>query len=422
MSLDGAPRLEPLRLAMLSIHTSPIAPPGGDKTGGMNVYVLEISREMHRRAIEVDIYTRVSEPEELGQVIELAPGLRVIYLPAGEPAAIAPDALFLHLNEFRDAVLQFAKTNDLRYDAIYSHYWLSGWVAIQLRRAWKIPVAQMFHTLGKMKSRIAERPSPADDARIRGEEEIMKYADRIIAATPAERAQLLLLYRADRRKIDIVPPGVDLKIFNTKIPAPQARQYVGWPEDQKHLLFVGRIEPLKGVEFILEAIATLRETQEMDNLHLTVIGGDIDSPNEELRRLMTLRDILFLNESVHFTGAVVREALPNYYRAAEALVMPSDYESFGLVALEAMACGTPVIASEVGGLAFLIEKGTTGYLVEPRNPNSLAGRILELEQDPNTRQRIGDAAASAAQNYSWSRIVDQLLGVFTMLGTRPKKL
>jgi len=410
--------LEPLHLAMLCVHTSPAAALGGSKTGGMNVYVREIAREMGRRGIRVDIFTRVSDPSEQNKVQALFPNVRLVYLPCGAPAPMNPDTVYLHLNEFRDALLDFAK--DERYDAIYSHYWLSGWVGLQLRVRWRVPMAQMFHTLGRMKNRIALTPS-MDDARVRGESEIIRHAERIIAATPAERAQLLLLYRANRRKIDIVPPGVDLRHFTPGNRA-EALANVGWNPARKHLLFVGRIEPLKGIDLIFEALAHIRQHQPalLQNLCLNIVGGDPASQDEEMRRLLVLREMLELGQHIDFIGARGQDTLPDYYRAAEALVMPSDYESFGMVALEAMACGTPVIASEVGGLAFLIEDGKTGFHIPTREPAALAERITALASAPALRDSMGRAAHDAAQGYSWSKIADQLLAVFTMLGTRPR--
>jgi D-inositol-3-phosphate glycosyltransferase len=414
--------LEPPRILMLSVHTSPMAALGGKKTGGMNVYVKNVAQEMARRGIHVDVVTRAASDEQVGAVLEPVPNARVIYLPCGPADFLPPDLIYLHLNEFRDALLDFSAQNRLKYDAIYSHYWLSGWVAVQLRRKWGTPVAQMFHTLGRMKQRIADRPTPEVEARIRGETEIMAHADRIIAATPAERSQMLMLYRADRRKIDIVPPGVDVKHFSPG-DMQTSRQAVGWSLDNYHLLFVGRIEPLKRVDNIFEALVDLRE-REPDLSRQTcvsIIGGDPESDNtdEEMGRLQLMRQTLGLEGQVQFVRAQEQDVLPDYYRAAEALIMPSDYESFGMVALEAMASGTPVIATEVGGLAFLVQDGITGFHVPVREPSALANSIVRILSEPEQRAQMSVAAHKLAQDYSWTRITDRLLMVFTMLGMRP---
>lgn len=418
------PALSPLRLAILSVHTSPVAALGGKKTGGMNVYVREIARELARRGILIDIYTRVAAPAEAGKVLRLSKNARLIYLPAGPQEVIGPNDVYMFLNEFRDALEAFVAAENIAYDAIYSHYWLSGWVALQLKRKWGVPVAQMFHTLGRMKNRIAERDtSSEDDIRVRGETQIMEKVDRIIAATPAERSQLLYLYRADRRKISIVPPGVDLKRFSPGNKA-QSMVQVGLASDVKHLLFVGRIEPLKAVDTIFQATAALRSQQPTlyEQLRINIIGGDLEDASAEMQRLQHLSEQLALQNSVNFLGAQAQDILPDYYRAVEALIMPSDYESFGMVALESMACGTPVIASEVGGLAFLIQDGVTGYHVPVREPLALASRITTLLTDHAKQASMGTSAAEVAKDYSWSKITDQLLEVFTMLGTRPRRL
>lgn len=403
------------RVAILSVHTSPLATLGGKKTGGMNVYVRDLSRELGRRGVQVDVFTRVAAPEQ-PVMATLGENARVIHVPAGPPEELSPKVIYPHLPEFIDGVLRFVMQEQLTYDVIYSHYWLSGWVAHELRAQLRVPVVQMFHTLGRMKNRIAQEQSQVEaDLRIFTETDIMSWADRLIAATPAERAQMLWLYRADRRKIEIVPPGVDLARF-APIDPRCAKARIGVAQDDRLLLFVGRIEPLKGVDNILHAVALLRERDPAlaKALCAVVIGGDAESasPDDELRRLIVLRKRLAVEDRVRFLGARDQDFLPNYYSAADALIMPSDYESFGMVALEAMACGTPVIASEIGGLAFLIQDGVNGFHVPTREPAALAQRIQWLLSDPALRDRISRAARDTAQGYGWPHIVDRLLVIF----------
>jgi D-inositol-3-phosphate glycosyltransferase len=247
----------------------------------------------------------------------------------------------------------------------------------------------------------------------------MGWADRLIALTPAERAQMLWLYRANRRAIEVVPPGVDLTRFRP-LPPDAAKQAIGLPADQRMLLFVGRIEPLKGVDAIFEAISLIkRDTPRLlDNLCLSIIGGNPDDPagdDTEMERLKALRFQLGLSELVTFLGAKDQDTLNYYYAASEALIMPSDYESFGMVALEAMASGTPVIASEVGGLAFLVQDGVNGYHVPVREPAALAAKIRILLEQPHTRQRLAQNALLCAQDYAWPKIADRLLNIFEAL-------
>lgn len=411
------------RIAMLSVHTSPLATLGGKKTGGMNVYVRDLSRELGRRGIAVDVFTRRSDRDHPA-VTRFGDNARTVLVPAGPARPLGTGDIYPHLPQFVAGVLAFTGEEALTYDIIFSHYWLSGWVAHELRARWGVPVAQMFHTLGRMKNRIAQRATEQEtDIRIFTETDIMSWADRLIAATPAERAQMLWLYRADRRKIEVVPPGVDLDRFGPLDPR-EARAALGLTDNDRMLLFVGRIEPLKRVDQILQAVARLRaeEPALMGGVCVWIIGGDGEDVtlDAETARLRALRDELGLRERVRFLGAQEQDRLPTYYRAAVALIMPSDYESFGMVALEAMACGTPVIASEVGGLAFLVEDGVTGFHVPSREPAALAGRIRAILTRPERRAQMGRAARAVARRYGWAMIAGRLLAIFeSMHQTRP---
>lgn len=399
------------RLAMLSVHTSPLAALGGSKTGGMNVYVRELARELGNQGVLVDIFTRRAAPDTPEVDTSLGKNVRVITVNCGPAAPMNPDTIYPHLQQFTAGVIAFATLQNLRYDFVYSHYWLSGWVAQKLKEVWGTPFAQMFHTLGHMKNRIAGETTSLPDMRITGETKIVQSADRLIAATPAEHAQLLWLYRADRRKISIIPPGVDETRF-TPIAQKEAKAALGMEARDRLLLFVGRIEPLKAVDTILEAINLLRHqcADLLQHTRFAVIGGTPDNP--ELSRLMSLSEQLKLGDVVQFLGAKDHTLLSTYYAAAEAVIMPSDYESFGMVALEAMASGTPVIASEVGGLAFLVRNGQTGFLVPTREPEALAEKICAFLSHPELRVRMGQNAALVARQYAWTTIAQKLLTVF----------
>ncbi|MBX3063135.1 MAG: glycosyltransferase [Anaerolineae bacterium] len=407
------------RIAMLSVHTCPLAVLGGKKTGGMNVYVRELAREFGRRGIYVDIFTR-SHREGVSHIdTSLGDHVRVIHIPAGPDTTLDPDEVFNYLPEFVANVLQFARRCDVTYDVIYSHYWLSGWVAHALRAEWNIPVAQMFHTLGLMKDRIANKPAMQPvDQRSFAEADIMTWADRLIAATPAEREQMLWLYRAPRRKIEIVSPGVDLQRFSP-LPQEDAKRVLGIPKTDRMLLFVGRIERLKGIDTIFESLTLIKRDSPalLQHLHLCIIGGDLASEDAEMARLKRRCYELGLSDLVLFLGAKDQDTLNYYYAAAEALIMPSDYESFGMVALEAMASGTPVIASEVGGLAFLVQDDRNGYHVPVRDPQALADKITVILSDPAKRAMLASGALATAKHYSWSKIADQLLAVFQTMQT-----
>jgi D-inositol-3-phosphate glycosyltransferase len=401
-----------LCIAMLSVHTCPLATLGGKETGGMNVYVRDLSRELTRRGHHVDVYTRSQDP----QIPRISYGLdsdaRVFHLPAGPEQPYAKHLVYDHLPEFVDGVLAQAETEGIQYDVLHSHYWLSGAVARELRRHWGVPIVHMFHTLGEMKNAVAQRPEEREAARRIGvEAEIVRFADALVAATPVEEEQLVELYGADSACIHIIPPGVNTEIFHP-IPAAHAKERIGLCTDCCVILFVGRIEPLKGIDNLLRAIALVVEERPdlRQGLVVPIVGGDLDRicEDDEMMRLQELREELGIGDVVTFMGAKDQDTLQYYYAAAEMVVMPSDYESFGMVALEAMACGTPVIASDVGGLAFLVRHGRTGYRVPARDPGALATRIMQLLTDEGLRRRIGQRAACWAESYAWPRIADRI--------------
>lgn len=405
------------RIAMLSVHTSPLAPPGGKKTGGMNVYVREFAQELGRRGIAIDIFTRRVSPDAPDVDHSLGENVRVVHVMAGPPQTIAPDDVYDHLQQFTAGLIAFATRQGIAYELVYSHYWLSGWVANKLKEVWGTPFIQMFHTLGHMKNRIGSGNTALPTTRITVETQVVKWADAIVAATPAEHAQLLWLYRADRRKIVIAPPGVDAERFRP-IPQAEARDKLKINPDCDLFLFVGRLEPLKAVDTILEAITIIRQQKPelLSRLCFSIIGGDLKNrEDQELARLRQYVDEMQLQDVVQFLGAKGHDLLPLYYAAAQAVIVPSDYESFGMVALEAMASGTPVIASQVGGLAFLVRDQETGWHVPVRDPKALAQALKEVLINPEKRQKLAENAAQLANHYTWACIADRLLPIFAQV-------
>ncbi len=405
------------RIAMLSVHTSPLATLGGKETGGMNVYVRDLSREFSRRGLAVDIFTRSQEPAA-PRIQPLAENARVIQVKAGPEAPYNKNLIYHHLDEFVAGVEAHTRADRVTYDLIYGHYWLSGLVAARLRQSWNIPILQMFHTLAEMKNRVAQSQAEREpDQRVNSESEVMRLADRLIAATPLEKNQMNWLYGALPEKITIVPPGVDLERFQP-LDQGEARRRIGVPPEHQMILFVGRIQPLKGIDTIVRALALIkqREPKLTQNVCVAVIGGDPNPDSEleqaEFARLDSLRAELGLGDLVTFLGAKDQDTLVYYYSAAEMVVMPSHYESFGMVALEAMACGTPVIASDVGGLSFSIEDGFNGYLVPGRDPQAMADKILLLLKHRVLRDQLSEQARVWVQHYSWVNIAEELLAVF----------
>ncbi len=409
-----------LRIAMLSYHTCPLATLGGKDTGGMNVYVRELTRQLGKMDIHVDVFTR-SQDDHVPHVLhELGYGNRVVHIPAGPEHPMPKQELANYIPQFVDGIRAFACDKKIHYDIIHSHYWMSGIAAASLSDGWAgSPIVHMFHTLGEMKNRIARADEEREGAyRIEGEKQVLRRVDRVIVATIAELTQLRFLYKADAKKLVVIPPGVDVSHFYP-IPADEARSYIGLKPEDRMILFVGRIEPLKGVDTLLEAMSCL-QMKESRPVHLAIIGGDpAASPemmNAEMARLKNLCEVLGLDQSVVFLGVRDQDKLPYYYSAAEVVVMPSHYESFGMVALEAMACGAPVIASEVGGLAYLVRDGETGFTIPAEEPETLCEKLSWLLNDDELHAKMSAQAAAYAQDYAWEKIAKQIVDVYEGFG------
>lgn len=404
-----------LKIAMLSYHTCPLATLGGKDTGGMNVYVRDLTRKLGALGVHVDVFTR-SQDEHVPHVLhDLGYGNRVVHVKSGCEVPLPKTELFSYIPEFTNGIVEFTSGKNLKYDLIHSHYWMSGVAAIELKRLWNIPFVHMFHTLGVMKQRVARFDEEVvGDFRLIGEKQVLREADSIFAATPAEMAQIQWLYESKVDKIKIIPPGVDLSRFYP-IPEDEAKEVIGIPPCDQVILYVGRIEPLKGIDTLIEAIAYMRHNGsfEEQSFCLAVIGGEPDLSRQELdsemARLKQLCQEYGLDDLVTFLGKRDQDTLPYYYSAAEAVVLPSHYESFGMVALEAMACGTPVVASQVGGLAFLVQDGETGYTVPSSDVAALADRLAKIIRDPDLRTRLGSQAAALAQGFSWDIIAQDIL-------------
>ncbi len=411
-------RKTPLNIAMLSYHTCPLAILGGKDTGGMNVYVRELTQFLGQINVHVDVFTR-SQDEHVAHVLhDLGYSNRVVHINAGPEVPLSKNELVKFIPDYYNGIRDFAKRKGIHYDLIHSHYWMSGIAAGLLQEEWHIPIIQMFHTLGYMKNKIARHSGEIEGPyRLKGEQKVMDVADKIIAATPAEVKQLTTHYQVDQQKITVIPPGVDCSHFYP-IPKDEAKAFIGIPPDSRMILFVGRIEPLKGVETLLHAISIMREECNLEECpyQLVIIGGDsneqLADPDSELFRLKSLCHDLGLDETVIFLGKRDQNTLPYYYSAAEMLVMPSYYESFGMVALESMACGTPVVASNIGGLSYLVQDGITGFTVSDRNDRALARRISQLLFDQELQLKMGQQAAQYALSYSWQIIAAKMKSLY----------
>jgi D-inositol-3-phosphate glycosyltransferase len=401
-----------LRVAILSVHTCPLAVLGGKETGGMNVYVRELARELGRMGVRADVFTRSQNPT-IPRVVTITEGVRVVHLTAGPEAPMPRERIRDHLDEFVEGVEAFRIAGGFDYDLIHAHYWLSGAVGLVLRDRWSVPLVQMFHTLGHLKNDATRATTDREPAvRIDEEARIVGAVDRLVAATTVERTHLVQHYGADPSRIAVIPCGVDTNLF---LPGDQAaaRAALGL-DDQPRLLYVGRLAPIKGLETLLDAMARLRAAG--TRVHLSIVGGDADEPlngHEGALRARLAR--LDLGGTVTFVGAQPQERLRAWYVAADTTVLPSHYESFGMVALEAMACGIPVVASRVGGLQTTVRDGVTGLLVRESDPAALAGALDRLLGDPDLRFRLGREGVQWAARHRWPCIAEAVCREYAAL-------
>ncbi len=392
------------RVAMLSVHTCPMAQPGVRSAGGMNVYLKELARTLAESGVCVDIFTRSHQaggPEQ----VRLGPRARVVHIPAGPPE-ISKESVYGFLPEFLDGLDAFQADEGYGYDLLHSHYWLSGWVGARLAPSWGVPHIVTFHTLAQTKrwsAMLDEDPAEREPT----ETHVAGVAEGVIAFTPDERDELVRLYGARQDRVHTAPGGVDLERFHPQDRA-VVRRRLGMDPTERVVLYVGRVEPFKGTEVLLRAMAQVRTSL---GARLVIIGGGGEE-DPEVTRLRLLSAELGIESRVRWQGATPHEELPDYYAAADVCVVPSYHESFGLVALEAMACGTPVIASRVGGLASLVLDGRTGCLVEGHAPESFARCLEELLEDRELRDRLALGARIWAQEFPWSQAAEQVLAVY----------
>jgi D-inositol-3-phosphate glycosyltransferase len=452
-----------LRVAVLSTHTCPLAPLGGWETGGMNVYIRELGRALAARGVAVDIFTRRQNPN-VPDVVEYAPGARVVHLDAGPHRHVDKYDVVDYLPEFACGVQRWRALTGLSYDLVHAHYWLSGRLAVLFGDRWGVPVVSMFHTLAQLKNRVAETAAEREQAiRYEIERRTMAGSDRVVAATAIDRQQIMRHY-GNLAPIAVIPGGVDLQLFSPgqKLEARRALGLLAplplvgnastaaggnlssavidnaasgaseitsrssggnvparalgnlaagaFRPDEKILLFVGRIQRLKGLEVLLRAFAHLQDV----DARVVVVGGQPSTLQEtrEIARLQHLATRLGIAERVVFLGALPHEQLALCYRAADVTVMPSSYESFGLVAVESLACGTPVVATRVGGLTSIVRDTETGFLVPWRDPALFAERIRAILTDPELAARLSAQARPSVERYGWARIADEHLALY----------
>jgi D-inositol-3-phosphate glycosyltransferase len=398
---------------VLTVHTNPLAEPGVGDAGGMNVYVQQVARALAERGVEVDIFCR-RDTTTIPKQSSPYPGVRVVQVDAGAPSLLKEE-IPAHLPEFAANLAAEVEASGRSYDLIHSHYWLSGRVAAVLARRWGVPFIHTFHTLGLVKNdRLRDGDTPEPEARLAGEAKVIAEADAIVASTPQERDSLIELYAAYPERIHLVPPGVDHERFR---PADRGRAKAHLDLAGKHvLLFVGRLQPLKAADVAVRALAHLVAWQrvDLDDVRLLVVGSPSGrTGSREPEHLERLARDLGVERAVAFLPARPQEQLPPLYQAADVCLVPSYTESFGLVALEAQACGVPVVASAVGGLRSIVRHGRTGYLVEPGASEALAERAWRILSDRPLARSMSGLAECSSSDYSWDRSADSLLDLYS---------
>jgi len=408
------------RIAVLMVHTSPLEQPGIGDAGGMNIYVVESAQRMAAMGVSVDIYTRRTHASET-ESVEISPGVRVRYFECGH-GTLTKEQLPAHISGLSKEFLRLLK--DEKYDAIHSHYWISGKVAMPAAKELGIPLVHTMHTMARVKNlNLAEGETPEPMIRVQGETQVVAAANALVANTDAEAASLVSLYDACPDIVHVVSPGVDLYTFTPGQGRNTARDFVGLPKDALVVSFVGRIQPHKGPEVLIRATSELVKHSPLlrHKLIVNIIGGASGANTEEVDRLKELATWLAIDDVVRFSPPVPRADLAQWYRAADLVVVPSYSESFGLVALEAQACGTPVVATAVGGLRTAIADGISGVLVDGHDPKAWSSVIVRLLQEPQRRVLLSMGAIEHASHFGWDATARGTLDIYDLVITESRK-
>ena len=414
-----------LRIALISEHASPLATLGGVDAGGQNTYVDQVARALGRRGHAVDVLTRRDSPE-LPPVVELQPGVRVLHVEAGPPAFVPKEQLLEHMPEFARRATRLLAADDPRQgcDLLHANFFMSGLVGMRLSRAFNLPLAVTFHALGLVRREHQGSADAFPPERIDIERTLVQQADALIAECPQDRADLMRLYGARPSRISTVPCGVDTQLFAPGDKA-AARRALGWADDEFIILQLGRLVPRKGIDNVILALARLPRTL---RARLVVVGGDSAEPDEratpEIVRLRAIAQQAGVADRVSFTGQRARPQLPRYYVGADVFVTTPWYEPFGITPLEAMACGTPVVGSAVGGIRHTVAPGISGCLVPPRDPEALAAQLLRLQAHPQIARSLGRGGVQRVRTlFTWDRVAAELLAVYRTLApaARPQR-
>jgi len=408
------------RIAVLMVHTSPLEQPGIGDAGGMNIYVVESAQRMAAMGVSVDIFTRRTHTTET-EIVEISPGVRVRYFDCGH-GTLTKEQLPAHIAGLSKEFLRILKEEN--YDAIHSHYWISGKVAMPAAKELGIPLVHTMHTMARVKNlNLAEGETPEPMIRVQGETQVVAAVNALVANTDAEAASLVSLYDACPDTVHVVSPGVDLYTFTPGKGRSAARTVVGLPQEALVVSFVGRIQPHKGPEVLIRAISELVKHSPIlrHKLIVNIIGGASGANTEEVDRLKELATWLAIDDVVRFAPPVPRADLAQWYRAADLVVVPSYSESFGLVALEAQACGTPVVATAVGGLRTAVADGISGVLVDGHDPKAWSSVISRLLQEPQRRVLLSMGAIEHASHFGWDATARGTLDIYDQVITESRK-
>ena len=408
------------RIAVLMVHTSPLEQPGIGDAGGMNIYVVESAQRMAAMGVSVDIFTRRTHATET-ETVEISPGVRVRYFDCGH-GTLTKEQLPAHIAGLSKEFLRLMK--DENYDAIHSHYWISGKVAMPAAKELGIPLVHTMHTMARVKNlNLAEGETPEPMIRVQGETQVVAAANALVANTDAEAASLVSLYDACPDIVHVVSPGVDLYTFTPGVSRKESREFVGLPQEALVVSFVGRIQPHKGPEVLIRATSELVKHSPLlrHKLIVNIIGGASGANTEEVDRLKELATWLAIDDVVRFSPPVPRADLAQWYRAADLVVVPSYSESFGLVALEAQACGTPVVATAVGGLRTAVADGISGVLVDGHDPKAWSSVIARLLQEPQRRVLLSMGAIEHASHFGWDATARGTLDIYDQVITESRK-
>ncbi|MFT0167684.1 glycosyltransferase family 4 protein [Paraburkholderia mimosarum] len=405
-----------MKIALVSEHASPLAVAGGVDTGGQNIYVAHVARQLHRAGHQVDVFTR--RDRALLPPVSHMDGVRVIHVPAGPPMQLPKERLLAHMPQFARFLVDFCRSEPQRYDVIHANFFMSGLAALAVKDALRVPLVMTFHALGRVRRLHQGANDGFPDERFAIEEELVRRADCLIAECPADEADLLEHYRADPSRIAVIACGFDPGEFSP-VDRLQARRRVGWPADAFCVLQLGRLVERKGIDNVVRGVAELHARHGV-KATLYVVGGDADTPNEiatpEIARLRGIARQCGIEPHVTFVGRRERAQLRDFYSAADVFVTTPWYEPFGITPVEAMACATPVIGADVGGIRHTVRHGETGWLVPPRDPHALAERLLAVHADPELARTMGEAGRARVEaHFTWRQIGLELEDVYAQL-------